>query len=288
MQTTHKVIIESGATKSEWAVLDHEKGVVFRHITAGINVNYSSDEDIVAVIHDFNNAATVCTANTIREVIYYGAGCRTPDNRKRIETLLANTFAQADISVWSDLMAACHALCGREAGLVAILGTGSSSCLYDGLQIIDRAPSLGYLLGDEGSGTYLGKQLATELLRNHLDQQLVADFETEFSLKKEQLITLLYQSEEPNLLLASFAPFIAKYIAHPEINEICMAAFNRFFQNDILYYPDYQKYKLSFVGAIAYYFRRPIEAVAAHYGLTLGKVFRSPMEELLRFHVLKL
>jgi N-acetylglucosamine kinase-like BadF-type ATPase len=288
MQNTHKVIIESGATKSEWAVLDHEKGIVFRYTTAGINVNYSSNEDIVAIIHNFNNAATVCTVNSIREVAYYGAGCGTPNNRKRIEALLANTFAQADISVWSDLIAACHALYGREAGLVAILGTGSSSCLYDGLQIVDRAPSLGYLLGDEGSGTYLGKQLVTELLRNHLSQQIVIEFETEFSLKKEQLIALLYQSEEPNLLLASFAPFVAKHIEHSEINKICINAFNHFFQNDILYYLDYQKYKLSFVGAVAYHFRHPIESVVAHYGLTLGKVLSSPMEELLHFHTLKL
>jgi N-acetylglucosamine kinase-like BadF-type ATPase len=287
MQNTHKVIIESGATKSEWAVLDHEKRVAFRHTTAGINMNYNSDEDIVAIVHDFNNAAAVCTANSIREVVYYGAGCGAPDNRKRIETLLARTFAQADISVWSDLMAACHALYGCEAGLTAILGTGSSSCLYDGLQIIDRAPSLGYLLGDEGSGTYLGKQFIIKLLRNHLAPQIVAEFEAEFAIKKAQLIPLLYQSEEPNLLLASFAPFIAKHIAYPEINEICITAFNRFFQNDILYYPDYQKYKLSFVGAVAYHFSSSIETVAANYGLTLGKILNSPMEELIHFHILK-
>jgi N-acetylglucosamine kinase-like BadF-type ATPase len=287
MQNTHKVIIESGATKSEWVVLDNEKGVLFHHITAGINVNYSSDEDIVAMIHNFNNAATVCTANSIREVVYYGAGCGSPENRKRIETLFANTFAQANIGVWSDLMAACHALCGHHAGLVAILGTGSSSCRYDGERIIDRAPSLGYLLGDEGSGTFLGKQFAVKLLRGHLDKCIVAEFEAEFSLKKEQFIARLYQSQEPNLLLSSFAPFIAKHIENQEIYALCMETFEQFFQNDILYYPDFRNYTLFFVGSIAYYFRRPIEDVAAQYGLVIGKILSSPIEELTRFHILK-
>ncbi|MDR1346376.1 MAG: hypothetical protein LBK03_06710 [Bacteroidales bacterium] len=287
MQNTHKVIIESGATKSEWVVLDNEKGVLFYHTTAGINVNYCSDEDIVAMIHDFNNAATVCTANSIREIVYYGAGCGTLENRKRIEALLANTFAQASIEVWSDLMAACHALCGHHAGLVAILGTGSSSCLYDGERIIDRAPSLGYLLGDEGSGTFLGKRFATALLRGRLDKHIVAEFEAEFSVKKEQLIALLYQSEEPNLLLSSFAPFIAKYIENQKIYTLCMDTFGRFFQNDILHYPDFQNYTLSFVGSVAYHFRRPIEDVAAQYGLAIGKILSSPIEELTRFHILK-
>jgi len=287
MQHTHKVIIESGATKSEWVVIDPESGVVFRHLTSGINVNYSNDEDIISVIHDFNNAATVCTANSIHEIVYYGAGCGSPENRKRIETLLSNTFAQAHISVWSDLIAACHALYGHESGLVAILGTGSSSCLYDGSQIIDRAPSLGYLIGDEGSGTYLGKLLVTELLHNRISKQLVLEFETEFSLKKEQLVFLLYQSKEPNLWFASFAPFMAKHVAHPEINAICLNAFHSFFTNDILYYSDFQKYKLSFVGAVAYHFQHLIKDVAAQYGLSLGKILCSPMEDLLHFHILK-
>jgi N-acetylglucosamine kinase-like BadF-type ATPase len=280
----HTLIVESGATKTDWIVMDDKCQVIHRFSTVGMNINYTSPEHFERLIFEFNNSTTICSPNTIRSIFFYGAGCGNENNQQRVKEGFSRTFAHANIQVYSDLMAACHALCGKKTGIVAILGTGSSSCLYDGSKMIDKAPSLGYLLGDEGSGTHLGKLFVIELLNHRLDPVLATDFETEYQIQTSEIVRHIYSLEMPNLWLSSLSPFVGKYQYHEQIRKICLDAFNQFFQKNILYYADYQVFKISFIGSIAWHFRPLLEQVAAQYQLSIGNILVHPIEQLILYY----
>lgn len=277
------LIIDSGATKTEYYLTENGE-VLYRYINGGINVNYSGDDEINTILSEFVSSHQLPTNLTVDKIVYYGAGCANEKNCKRIKVIFRQFYPDADILVYSDLMAACHALCGNNAGLVGILGTGSSSCLYDGKEIIEMAPSLGYLLGDEGSGTYLGKLFLTAYLQNQFHAELKNNFETKFKLSPAKIIHNLYQNPNPNRFMASFAPYISEHLDDFFLSQLCIQAFTAFFKSQIYYYPDYQNYKLNLLGSIAKSFKVIIEQTAADNGIQIGHIKASPMGELIRYY----
>ena len=277
------LIIDSGATKTEYYLTENGE-VLYRYINGGINVNYTDDEEIKKILDEFISSLQLPSNLTVDKIVYYGAGCANDKNSKRIKILLKQFYSDAEIVVYSDLLAACHALCGKNAGLVGILGTGSSSCLYDGNGIIEMAPSLGYLLGDEGSGTYLGKLFLTAYLQNQFHPELKNNFETKFKLTPAKIIHNLYQNPYPNRFMASFAPYISEHLDDFFLSQLCIQAFAAFFKSQIFYYPDYRNYQLNLLGSIAKSFKVIIEQTAAENGIQIGKIKASPMGELIRYY----
>lgn len=279
-----QLVIDSGATKTHWAIV-----ALRRHsFTLGINANYTADAEIAALIREFLAANADVSAEDCTRIAFYGAGCGNVANAQRLRALFQQFFPAATnhITVASDLLAACHALCGKEAGLVAILGTGAASCLYDGAKMVAQAPSLGYMLGDEGSGTHLGKQLITAVLLNQLPTDLQQSFNDEFHFERQDIIKRIYQNSYPNRFFASFAPFLSKHREHDFVRHLCTTAFADFFDKQILYYPDYQQFSVNFVGSVAFFFQDLLRDVARTKAITIGSVLQSPMERLLAFHCL--
>ena len=201
------LLVDAGGTKTAFALL--YDGGVFRCQCDGINANYTSEADILRILGEA--APQFPKEISIREIDYYGAGCATPQNALRMEGYLRMYFPTADIRVWSDLMAACHALAGGREAIVCILGTGAASCHYDGHEMIGRAPSLGWLLGDEGSGTHLGKCLVTAYLSETLPHPIRTAFEERYHLNRDLILHKLYQEPNPNLFLSQFAPFLNEF-----------------------------------------------------------------------------
>lgn len=275
-------VVDAGATKTEFAVL-RGKDLKHQFFAAGINANYSSDGQIDEVFVHFVNSLPQEYVQP-GKITYYGAGCASEQNAMRIAAVIAKYFPIASFKIYSDLMEACHALCGNQPGLVAILGTGSSSCLYDGGKIVKRAPSLGYLIGDEGSGTHLGKKLVSCYMMEKLPMYLLDEIEKTFDINPPKVIQRIYRKANPNKFFSSFSPFIQKYVNDPVIKQLCKESFAEFFDNQIGYY-DKSSYELvGLMGSVSFHFKDIIAEVAEEKNIRLGTIIGSPMPKLIEYH----
>ena len=259
------------------------KELVHQFFAAGINANYSTDEQIDKVFVHFMQSLPKEYSQPAR-ITYYGAGCAGEQNAMRIAAVIAKYFTSASFKIYSDLMEACHALCGKQSGLVAILGTGSSSCLYDGEKIVKRAPSLGYLIGDEGSGTHLGKKLVSAYMMEKLPMYLLDEIEKTFDINPPKVIQRIYRKASPNKFFASFSPFVQKYIDDPVIKALCKDAFAEFFDSQIGYYDKSTYDTVSLMGSVAFHFKEVIAEVAEEKQVSLDTIIGSPMPKLIEYH----
>lgn len=273
------LLIDAGATKTEFTLLSEGK-IIFRHSGLGINPNYCAEAEMMRVFSEF--VAHCPDTGAISKIFYYGAGCASARNASLMEGLMANFFPSADIKVYSDLVAVCHALSMGQASVISILGTGSASCLFNGEEITSRAPSLGYMLGDEGSGTNLGKRLLTAYLRGQLPTDLSQELEHTYDLTFEKVIHRLYKEPEPNQLMSQLAPFIQKHIDQPFMRKLTLEAFCAFFATQKIHYPEGLFWHLS--GSVAYYFRDIIKQAAEMEQCKLGMIVAAPMEKLIDYY----
>ena len=273
----NRLLVDAGATKTAFALL--YDGNIFRCQCAGINANYTPEADILRILADA--VGQLPKGVTVSAIDYYGAGCATPQNALRMEGYLRLYFPTADIHVWSDLMAACHALAGGREAIVCILGTGAASCRYDGKEMVHRAPSLGWLLGDEGSGTHLGKCLITAYLSDALPHPIREAFEERYHLNRELVLHKLYQEPQPNLFMSQFAPFLRENITEPAIHQIVMEAFTTFFTKQKSYYPGYDALPWHFTGSVAAHFEEVLREAAEAVGCEIGEIAGDPMERLI-------
>lgn len=273
------LLIDAGATKTTFAVLD-STCEPFRCQGAGINANYTPEADILRILAD---AVSLFPKEiTVSSIDYYGAGCATPQNAFRMEGYLRMYFPTADIHVWSDLMAACHALAGEREAIVCILGTGAASCHYDGQEMVSRAPSLGWLLGDEGSGTHLGKCLLTAYLSETLPHPVRTAFEERYLLNRDLILHKLYQEPQPNLFMSQFAPFLNEYHNEPAIRQLVTTAFETFFTKQKSYYPNCDGLPWHFTGSVAAHFEEMLREAAEKTGCVIGEIAGDPMERLIQ------
>lgn len=214
----------------------------------------------------------------LSEVRFYGAGCRDAQV-VRVTKLLQQTFLHAKIVVASDLFGAAMSLCGKSPGIACILGTGSNSCLYDGSDIIANTPALGYILGDEGSGAVLGRRLLADLLKGQLSSHITELFHNEYGETTADVIHKVYRSPFPNRYLASFAPFLKRYEASPEIREILESEFVRFLQRNIHPYGR-KDLPVHFVGGVAYHFQEILVSCVTGQGYKVGNILQAPFDAI--------
>ena len=195
------LIIDCGSTKAEWVVLDG-KNVVKRFITNGFNPNFTDNEIIRKTIEDAMNAID---NQNVKRIVFYGSGCGSDTNQNKVAMIFAMVYKINDIEVYPDTLGACHALFGRNPGIACILGTGSNACLYDGNKITQSIVSLGFMLGDEGSGCHIGKRIVHDCFLGIMPQDLRDKFDEKYHLDRETLLKNVYHGEAPSRYLAEFA-----------------------------------------------------------------------------------
>ena len=221
----------------------------------------------------------------VSEVFFYGAGLGNERNKTLLQTEFSFFFPNAKVEVAHDMLAAARATCFEQPGITGILGTGSNSCLYDGKKVVERFGGNGYLFGDEGSGADLGKTLIKQMLDQELSGDLHAKVEQWAGLKVLDIRRKVHQLNKPNVYLAEFARFIGENRNHPEIQSILHARFRLFLQYGPLKYKDCQKLPVHFIGSIAFIFMEELKFTCEQAGIQVGKILRSPVSELLRFHL---
>lgn len=276
-----KLIADSGSTKCEWCLLTGEKKK--KIFTTGMSPYFLSADQMVELLQ--KELVKKIKDVTVDEVYYYGTGLGNPDNVVMLKKVLKKVFASAKkIEASIDLLAAARAVCGHEKGIACILGTGSNSCYYNGKKIIKNSPGLGYVLGDEGSGAYLGKKVIQHFLYNTFDEDLMMRFTNQFNVGANEILEHVYKMPQPNRYLASFAIFLAENRGHYMIENIIEDGLNDFFFTHLYKYRESWLYPISFVGSVAYGFKDVLKNLCATYELELGKVLKQPMDGLVAYH----
>ncbi|MDQ3111427.1 MAG: N-acetylglucosamine kinase [Bacteroidota bacterium] len=276
------LIADSGATKTDWRFIDGNRAILaFR--SEGYNPWLVEAEQME---ESMRREVLVQLGNQLPEQIcFYGAGCGTPEKKEIVASVLSKLFGNAAIEVHTDLLGAARSLCGPEHGIAAILGTGSNSCSFDGVNIVENRPSLGYVLGDEGSGAGLGKELLRKFLYDDLDLKLKENFVKRFNLSRAEILDHIYKQPLPNRYLASFAKFIFQNIEHPQCSGIVIESFRAFFTHHILRYPGAKELPLHVTGSVGFYFSNLLRRVAEEQGVRLGRVTETPIAGLLNYHI---
>jgi len=274
------LIADSGATKAEWCLLNNGKKKTL--FTQGISPYFLNTDQIAELV---TKELTVKLKNvTVEHIYYYGTGCSNIDNAKNIKKALTRVFPTAEASVNTDLMGAARAVCGHEKGIACILGTGSNSCYFNGKSIMKNSPGIGYVLGDEGSGAYLGKKVLQYYLYNTFDEDLRARFDAKFVTTGSEILDNVYKKPLPNRYMASFALFLAENRGHYMIENIIEDGLNDFFFQHLCKYNEVWKYPVHFIGSVASGFKDVLEQLCHSYEFDLGTVLKNPMEGLVKFH----
>ncbi|MBB6371929.1 BadF/BadG/BcrA/BcrD ATPase family protein [Chryseobacterium shigense] len=276
-------IVDSGSTKSDWVILDDFKKVFLKTETIGFNPNFINRELIVPEIE--KNSSLILVKNSITKIFFYGSGCGVKKNCETIEEELKKIFTKAEITVKEDLMAAAYAAYNGKPAVVCILGTGSNSCYFDGEKLKIELPSLGFLMGDEGSGSAIGKQLVRRYFMKKLPGDLHAEFEQTYGLKIEEALKNMYHSPRPNAWLADFNKFVMERKDHPYFKNMVFEEMKNFFEYQVIPYEESKEAEINFIGSIAYYYENVLRSVAAELHLNVGHVVQKPIESLVNYHI---
>ena len=274
------LIADSGSTKCEWCLLTNGKKKLLE--TQGLSPYFLQAGQILEILRQ--ELLPGLKNQQPAQVYFYGTGCASPVNRRTVHKSLQQTFQDSEIHVTHDLMGAARALCGTKKGVACILGTGSNSCYFNGKSIIKNSPGLGYILGDEGSGAYLGKKVLQYYLYNTFDEDLRYKFDAKYVTTPVEILEQLYKKPLPNRFLASFAIFLAENRGHYMIENIIEDGLNDFFFYHLCKYRESWKLPIHFVGSVAYGFRDVLKDLCQSYEFELGRIMQKPMDGLILYH----
>lgn len=300
------LICDCGSTKAEWVVLN-DGNVVKRFITNGFNPNFTDGETIKSIISEAND---VVDNEEVSRVFFYGSGCGSEANKIKVSMLFAMVFKINDIEVFPDTLGACHALFGNNPGIACILGTGSNACVYDGEKITETVASLGFMIGDEGSGCHIGKRIVHDYFLGLMPEDLRNKFDEKYHLDRETFLKRVYQGEQPSRFLAEFARFAAENIENEYIKIVVGDCFEGFLNSsfrlkrnevkcngEILGLRELSDTKenggfldklemtpIGFVGSIAYVFQDILLQVLSNHHINCSKILKNPMDGLIEYY----
>ena len=275
------LIADSGSTKCAWVLCNNKGEIINEYKTIGFNPFFINQENI---LNHLEKSELRLIKEKVKNLIFYGAGCSSQEKKNIIQESLNTFFKKSNIIIQEDIYAACYATYKNQPNITCILGTGSNSCYYDGKKIKKKAPSLGFLLGDECSGNYFGKKI----LRLYLNHKLPKELETKFKLNHEDdwnvIKNNIYNNNRANVYLSKYFPFISSNKNHPLIQEIIYKALNEFFTLHICCYQKYKNVEINFVGSVAYHLSKEIKDVIRKNNCKFGRIVKDPIKELVKFH----
>ncbi|MEK0421671.1 MAG: hypothetical protein RLZZ161_1522 [Bacteroidota bacterium] len=278
------IVAESGSTKCDW-LISKQGGDVLETHTMGFNPFFHQPDEILTHLRGNQDLSQV--AARASAVYFYGAGCSSADRNEVILSALTKFFVNAHCEVNHDLNASAFATWDGRPAITCIIGTGSNSCYYDGYKVSEQVPALGYILGDEGSGSYFGKTIVADYLYKRLPAELQTAFYEQYKLQKEEIFHQVYNTNKANVFLASFMRFIVPHKDHPYMKALVYEGLSRFAEIHICCFPNYREVPVHFVGSVAFYFTEILQKVSAEKGFTLGKIDKNPGMSLLKYHLAK-
>lgn len=279
------LIADSGSTKTDWRLIDDEKKI-HQFATQGLNPYFQSKEEIADILRSELIPQFKSEISNLKSQIYfYGAGCEADSKKELIREALLLVFPQSVIEVNSDMIGAARAMCGSNPGIAAILGTGSNTCYYDGTKSVENVASLGFILGDEGSGAHIGKTFIQAYLNKEMPEELSKRFYERFKLSLSDILDAVYKKPMPNRFLASFSKFIYQNLKEQFVIDLVANCFEQFFDKHICKYKKHKEVKLSCVGSVAFYYSNILRAVATKKGVNIDKIIETPIAGLTLYHL---
>ena len=275
------LVADSGSTKTNWIATDKNRNFEFH--TAGINPQIQTNNQIIEIFNEQIKHQN--WFEEISHVYFYGAGCSTDEKCENVKECLLPHFPNSEIYVEHDLTAAGRALFGQGKGIACIIGTGSNSGTYNGRDIVDNIPALGYTLGDEGSGAHIGKMFIRDYLYEITPENFRKEFESETDLNKQLIFDNVYKNPSPNVFLASLATFVTDHNSDKYFFNLIYNSFVDFVKYHILLYAGYEEMEIGVIGSIAYYNQEIFRKVLNESNLQLKKIIQSPIKELTDYHV---
>ena len=301
--TSMILICDCGSTKAEWALLD-VRNVAKRFITNGFNPNFTDNETITKIIGETKE---LVGNQDVRKIFFYGSGCGSETNQNKVAMILDMVFKINDIEVYPDTLAACHALFGNNPGIACILGTGSNACFYDGEKITQSIVSLGFMIGDEGSGCHIGKHIVHDYFLGLMPEELRLKFDEKYHLDRDSFLKRVYQGEQPSRYLAEFAKFASENIDNQYIKDVVSLCFEEFINSSFrptvgsgeisFKHGSYsiagdfsiplrssRNDKIAFVGSIAFTFQNILLKTLENHNVKCSKILKNPMDGLIDFY----
>ena len=277
-----RIIVESGSTKSDWVLLDEKNNRTYT-TTIGFNP-YFHDETTICQ-HISENQLLSDAPESVSSIHFYGAGCSSEDMCEIVEKALHKVFPNAYVYVGHDLDACGYATYRGKPVIACILGTGSNSCYFDGKEVHEEVPALAYILGDEGSGSYFGKQLLSKYLYKQLPEHLHKDFTELYKTDKAEILSKVYIEPHANVYIASFATFLSRHSEDPFIKDMVYEGVRKFMETHVFCFKNALDAEVSFVGSIAYHFEDILRKAASDLGLTVGQIVKKPVDGLVDYHL---
>lgn len=274
------VIADSGSTKADWKLVG--SSVANSITTMGFNPVFHTTELISG---ELSKAFRELNKEDATNVYYYGSGCWDQNRKQVIRDALTQVFRKAEILVEHDLLGAARATCGAEPGIACILGTGSNTCLYDGVDVVDNVTNLGYLIGDEGSGTHLGKRLIRAYFYRELPSELKEALEAWLPGGQAEILDKVYGKDTPNVYLASFTKFLAEHKDHFYVQRLIYRSFTEFLDRHVRKYEGHLSLPVHFIGSIAYTFQDLLRIALEERHMMPGIFIKKPIDQLVKFHV---
>lgn len=279
-----KLIADCGGTKTEWWLVGggREGSEIAGHcLTEGANATVSKPSDIAETAR---KAAEVFGSLIPETIYFYGAGCVGEETRGRIRKGLETVWPGSRTEIESDMLAAARSLLGHEPGIACILGTGSNACMYDGEKITGGVPSLGFILGDHGSGASIGKRLIADVIQSHMPEDLRIDFLKEFPVTREQVLANVYSRPGANAYLARFTRFLSPRKEYPYVNRLLLEEFCTFLERTVLPCSGATSLPIAFAGSIAHHFKDTLLEAARKKGVRIARISPEIGEGLLKYH----
>lgn len=274
-----KIIAESSSTRTEWTLVDG--GSIMEHaFTEGLNPYFQTRREISHRIRlDLPEAFF---KRRWEHVYFYCAGCSNIEKKKIVEASLIAQF-KTPVTVESDLLGAARGLLIDEPGLACILGTGSNSCFYDGKSIVKNVRSLGFILGDEGSGAVMGRHFVSDCLKEIAPKYLCDEFYEKFRVTPDDIMDAVYTNAFPNRSLSTFSFFLSEHLDDEYVYNLVYTDIKKFFERNITQY-DYKGYSVCFVGSTSYIYSDILKKVAESFNVKIKKIVRCSMPGLVEYH----
>tara|TARA_B100000768_G_scaffold26523_1_gene24587 strand:- start:2240 stop:3097 length:858 start_codon:yes stop_codon:yes gene_type:complete len=278
------LIVDSGSTKTDWIAVNDKGEILFQTQTLGLNpqvlTNYIIEERIV------NNFDLYQNRNSVTKLYFYGAGCGTEPPRVMIKGVFQEIFKSAEVLVKEDTFAAVYATAEiNKESIVCILGTGSNCSYFDGVNVVQKITSLGYILMDDGSGNYFGRQLLRDYYFNRIPESTAKKFEKNFDLNAETIKNHLYKKPNPNTYLAKFARFLIENKENDYAQKLIEKGIDQFINLQVLQFPNAKELPIHFTGSISYYLQEELTKSLNKHGLKAGNIIRRPIDGLLKYHI---
>lgn len=279
------LVADSGSTKCDWVFTDGSEKRSTYH-TMGFNPFFHPTDLIESEIR--KNTELSALAPQVQHVYFYGAGASHPSRNAVVEEALKRVFTHAEITVDHDLTGAVFATCGDEPGIACIMGTGSNSCYFDGQDIYEEVPALGYVLGDEAGGTFYGKELLRMFLYHELPEKIHQGLIDRYQLSKESIFEAVYNKPNPNVYLASFMRFLSDNRDSKWVRDFIYNGFSKFINIHIWKYENHKDVPVHFVGSVAFHFQDLLREACKIHRLNIGVITSEPVVNLVDYHLKKL